>query len=73
MALAINGVTQRRPCCATLPLLPRLRTSDEKAVNKVKTTYTYCKVSFTHGSQRYSTFIESGYFYWNSLIIFKFR
>ena len=38
MALAINGVTQRRPCCATLPLLPRLRTRDEKAVNKVKTT-----------------------------------
>ena len=38
MALAINGVTQRRSCCATLPLLPRLRTRDEKAVNKVKTT-----------------------------------
>ena len=38
MALAINGVTQRRPCCATLPLLPTLRALDVKAVNKVKTT-----------------------------------
>ena len=36
MALAINGVTQRRTCCATLPLLPSLRTPNVKAVNKVK-------------------------------------